>query len=267
VNHQGWDNRTFRLGDKFAVRLPSAEAYVAQVEKEQYWLPRLAPLLPLPIPTPVAQGRPTPDYPWPWSVYRWLPGTPAAEAVISDLPSFANDLGNFLRALYQPDPSGGPAPGPHNFMRGGSLTTYHDETLRAIQALKDQIDYKTAMAVWDAAMNAEWTGIPVWLHGDVAAGNLLVQKGRLSAVIDFGTSAVGDPAGDLTIAWTFLNSASRQHFAAAVDQDSGTWARGRGWALWKALILIAWPGDPNTWESRRARQTLDAVLGSPVGPE
>ena len=264
VEHQGWDNRTFRLGDELAVRLPSAEAYVAQVAKEQYWLPRLAPQLPLPIPAPVAKGQPAADYPWNWSIYRWLPGEPAALAKINDLPAFAGDLGRFLHQLYKLDPAGGPPPGPHNFFRGGPLTVYHDETQRAILTLEEQIDAAAATSIWRTALDAAWDERPVWLHGDIAASNLLVYEGDLSAIIDFGCSAVGDPACDLTIAWTFLDEVGQDAFVYAVQRSSAEWARARGWALWKALILVAWPGDPHTWEAQRARQTLDAVLNSPI---
>src|SRR5207253_10076720 len=65
----GNDNTTFRLGEEMSVRLPSAERYVAQVDKEQRWLPILAGHLPLPIPQPLARGAPGSGYPWPWSVY------------------------------------------------------------------------------------------------------------------------------------------------------------------------------------------------------
>src|SRR6266545_3304897 len=74
VRFGGWDNRTFHLGPHMTVRMPSAEAYSLQVEKEHRWLPRLAPKLPLPIPVPLAMGEPGEGYPWRWSVYRWLDG-------------------------------------------------------------------------------------------------------------------------------------------------------------------------------------------------
>ena len=54
----GWDNWTFRLGDRLSVRLPSAAGYAEQAEKEALWLPRLAPQLPLSVPTPVGAGHP-----------------------------------------------------------------------------------------------------------------------------------------------------------------------------------------------------------------
>ena len=85
VEYDGWDNRSFRLGDDMTVRLPSAEGYVVQVEKEHRWLPRLAPCLPLPIPVPLAKGVPAGEYPWPWSIYRWLEGEIASVAHIDDL--------------------------------------------------------------------------------------------------------------------------------------------------------------------------------------
>ena len=56
VELDGWDNTTFRLGDEMSVRLPSGDAYTAQVDKEHRWLPFLAPQLPLPIPQPLAKG-------------------------------------------------------------------------------------------------------------------------------------------------------------------------------------------------------------------
>jgi aminoglycoside phosphotransferase (APT) family kinase protein len=238
----GWDNRTFRLGDDLTVRLPSGDWYALAVDKEQRWLPVVAPSLPLPVPTPVARGLPDLGYPFPWSVYRWLNGRPASLSAIRDLTAFATALAEFLVALQGVDPTGGPEPGRHNFFRGGPLTTYADETLRAIDALGDAVPGEVALRTWDEAVAATWYGDPVWFHGDVAVGNLLVRDGALAAVIDFGTSGVGDPACDMVIAWTLLSGPSRDAFRRTLGVDAGTWARGRGWALWKALITLAAAG-------------------------
>ena len=104
VELDGWDNTTFRLGDEFSVRLPSADGYVPQVDKEHRWLPVLAPQLPVRIPEPVARGEPEPAFPRPWSVYRWLQGEPATVERVHDLELFAHDLSVFLAALYEIDP-------------------------------------------------------------------------------------------------------------------------------------------------------------------
>jgi len=239
VELDGWDNTTFRLGEELAVRLPSAERYVPQVNKEHQWLPSLAPQLPLPIPEPVAKGTPEYGFPRPWSVYRWLAGEQATVERVADLERLATDLAGFLAALYRIDPSDAPAPGPHNFFRGGPVGTYDSETREAIAELEGEIDTGAATEVWAAALAATWHGAPVWIHGDVTASNLLVVDGRLSAVIDFGCSGVGDPACDLTIAWTFFFGDSREAFRAGLRLDDGTWGRAGGWALWKALITLA----------------------------
>ena len=193
VELAGWDNTTFRLGEDMSVRLPSAVAYAPQVEKEHRWLPRLAPLLPPPIPVPLAKGQPGEGYPFHWSVYRWLDGETAMTGRIDDVGEFAEALAEFLTALRRIDPAGGPLPGRHNFFRGGPLRVYDAETRQAIVALEGRIDVFAAAAVWEAALAATWHGPPVWFHGDIAAGNLLVEGGRLSAVIDFGTSGGGRP--------------------------------------------------------------------------
>jgi aminoglycoside phosphotransferase (APT) family kinase protein len=260
VEFDGWDNRTFRLGAEMSVRLPSAPWYILQVEKEQRWLPYLAPHLPLPIPVPLAQGQPAGGYPFPWSIYRWQEGEIATVAPVADPVQFALDLAQFLAALQRIDPAGGPPAGAHNFYRGGDLAVYDGETWRALAALGGEVDAAAAGAVWRAALQAAWHGPAVWVHGDVAAGNLLVQHGRLSAVIDFGSSSVGDPACDLTIAWTFFSGASRAAFRAALPADAGTWARARGWALWKGLITLAEHRHSNPVAAEKARQVIVAVL-------
>jgi aminoglycoside phosphotransferase (APT) family kinase protein len=238
VELDGWDNTTFRLGEDLAVRLPSADGYVAQVDKEHRWLPTLAPQLPLPIPRPLAKGIPGSGFPRPWSVYRWLAGQHATTDRIGDLSRFATDLADFLAALYSIDPAGGPEPGAHNFLRGGPLTVFDSETRETISALEAELDTGAATEVWEAALAATWHGPSVWVHGDVTAANLLVDDGRLSAVVDFGCSGVGDPACDVTIAWTLFFGDSRAVFRDRLPLDDATWARGRGWALWKALITL-----------------------------
>ncbi|MGE0172371.1 MAG: aminoglycoside phosphotransferase family protein [Oligoflexales bacterium] len=251
VEVSGWDNRTFRLGDQLLVRMPSAARYSAQVAKEQRWLPKLAPHLPLPIPVPVALGRPSHEYPWNWSVYRWIDGEAADAGKIDDLDHFAHALSAFLVALQKVDATDGPTPGQHNFFRGGALKTYDDETRGAIAKVRDRIDSNAALAVWEDALATTWDKGPVWVHGDVSAGNLLHKGGKLSAVIDFGCIGVGDPACDLAIAWTFFSGKNRESFLHGLQPDPATLARGRGWTLWKALITLAQDQAPVSMKCQR----------------
>jgi aminoglycoside phosphotransferase (APT) family kinase protein len=239
VEADGWDNRTYRLGEHLTVRLPTAAGYAPAVAKENEWLPRLAPALPVAVPPILAMGLPGEGYPFPWSVRGWLPGETADRGRIGDLPGFAAAVAGFIRALQRCDAAGGPLAGAHCFYRGTSPSHDDEETRRCLAALSGRVDVARAAAVWDAAVAAEWRGAPVWFHGDVAPGNLLVVDGRLAAVIDFGTSGVGDPACDLVIAWTMFSGDSRRAFREGVGQDEGVWARARGWALWKALLVAA----------------------------
>lgn len=256
----GWDNRTFHLGDQMLVRMPSAEAYAMKVEKEQLWLPRLAPVLPLSIPTPLAMGEPGEGYPWRWSVYRWIEGETASIEHIADLSQFAATLAEFLSVLQRIDATGGPIAGPHNFYRGGPLSTYDAETRQAILILGDKIDAELVTAIWDTALASTWTAPLVWVRGDVSTGNLLVREGKLSAVIDFGGLGIGDPACDLVMAWTFFKGESRKAFRAALLLDNETWARGRGWALWKALIVYAGLPGTNPLERENSKRVFEEVL-------
>lgn len=245
----GHDNRTFRLGDAMSVRIPSAARYVAAVEKEAKWLPLLKPHLPLPIPAPLALGAPQEGCPYPWSVLEWIDGAPVSRETIADQDALARDLAAFLRALYAIDPADGPLAGEHNFYRGGDLSVYDEETRKCLAALPSRADAEKAARLWRLALASRWQNRPVWVHGDVAVGNLLARGGKLCGVVDFGSSGVGDPACDLVMAWTFFGDASRRAFRDAMAMDEDTWLRARGWALWKALIT-------DTPEARSILQTI-----------
>ncbi len=260
VDVDGIDNTTFRLGETMSVRLPSSEWYNDQTEKEQRWLPVLAEQLPLPVPAPIAMGEPGYGYPMPWSVNRWIDGDTVTAENVTDLAQFASAIADFLTALYKIDPAGGPQPGQHSCFRGAPLTVYDSETRDSLAALEGHIDTRLAADVWRTALRADWQGPPVWFHGDIAPGNLLVTGGQLNAVIDFGCCGVGDPACDTVIAWTFLSGESRRAFMEKLPVDSATWARGRGWAIWKAMkvLVSALENDPE--DAIATRRVIEEVM-------
>ena len=261
VELSGWDNRSFRLGNEMLIRMPSAARYVAQVEKEHRWLPALAPLLPFPISAPLALGQPGQGYPFRWSVYRWLEGEPLARGLDRvDLSTIAVDVAAFLRALHGVDASDGPPAGAHNFHRGGSLSVYDGEAKASAVRLADEVDQALAMEIWQLALSSHWRKQGVWVHGDIAEGNLLVKDGRLSAVIDFGSSGVGDPSSDLILAWNVLDAESRAVFRQALELDEATWQRGRGWALWKAFIVLDAERGRNDKMAEWSRRTIREVF-------
>lgn len=262
VQPGGWDNRTFRLGDEMAVRLPSAECYAAQIEKEQRWLPWLASQLPLPVPVPLALGDPGAGYPWRWSIRRWIEGEPVSSTRGIDLDALAAELARFLAKLQSLDAANGPAADVHNFHRGGALAIYDEQTRRAIELLAGQIDSARATEIWHTALATSWDRTPLWIHGDVAAGNLLLNDGRLHAVIDFGCCAVGDPACDLVAAWTVFDTGSADIFRKGLQLDTATWQRARGWALWKALITLVDEQQTGAASADRTRALVARVCTS-----
>jgi aminoglycoside phosphotransferase (APT) family kinase protein len=255
----GWDNRTFHLGDAYSVRLPSAATYADAVLKEHTWLPWLAPQLPLPIPQPVALGLPSSEFPWHWSVYKWLPGDSADQAEVSELTTLARDLAEFLCVLQSIDTSQAP-PMTKPQMRGGSLLIWDQQFRAGISRLQGNIDTAVAQQIWDAALAAPFEAQPVWFHGDVAVGNLLIEAGRLSAVIDFGGLGVGDPACDMAIAWTYFDPSSRAVFRESLAVSDAVWSRGKGWALWKGVIILAGLIESNAVETQAAPRAVQHLL-------
>jgi len=260
VASAGTDNALYRLGGDMVVRLPRIDWAIGQAEKERRWLPRLAPHLPLTIPEQLAMGDPGEGYPWSWSIYRWLPGESATLERLNDPCRAAGQLARFVTALWQVDATNGPPAAEHN-RRGAPLALRDEPTREAIAALAGVIDAQAATAVWDAALAApNWEGEPVWFHGDLLSGNVLVEQGRPSAVIDFGGLAVGDPACDLMIAWSLFSGASREVFWVETAVDEATWLRGRGCALSQAAIFIPYYWQTNPVGVKNARRMIAELL-------
>ena len=257
VSFRGTENALYRLGDDKVVRLPTRPRPAVTLEKERRWLPRLAPHLPLAVPTPLAEGAPSEDYPFTWSIYSWLPGATVIEAPIADLRQAALDLAGFIRALQRVDATGGPGPGEHNFGRGEPLA-HRDEPMRAAIASLGAHD---RAAAWEEALSVpDWDRPPVWIHGDLDARNVLVENGRLSAVLDFGSVGVGDPACDVMVAWKLFTGDSREVFRRELAVDDATWARARGWVLSQALIALAYYTlETNPVLVREAQKWLEAL--------
>jgi aminoglycoside phosphotransferase (APT) family kinase protein len=256
VPSAGTDNALYRLGDDMVVRLPRIKWAVESLEREQRWLPWLAPRLPVAVPVLLGKGTPGFGYPWHWSVHRWLEGENPVVGAISDPASIAGDLAEFIAALQRVDPSNAPPAG-----RGVPLARRDAPTRAALKALDAMIDTDATTAAWEAALRIpDRPGPAVWLHGDLAPGNVLIVNGRLGAVIDWGCLGVGDPACELAVAWNLLPADTRAVFRTALGVDDSTWARGRGWALSIALVQLPYYKDTNPELAASARHVIGEVL-------
>ncbi|QEV22239.1 aminoglycoside phosphotransferase family protein [Streptomyces alboniger] len=264
VGSAGTSNVMYRLGRDMVVRLPRLAGSAEDVEREHRWLPRLAAVLPVAIPVPVAQGAPGEGYPYAWSVFRWLDGaTPDPGRPLAEPGLFAKDVAEFLIALREADPAGAPAA-----YRGGPLAERDGSTREVIAGLRGLVDAGAAAAVWDAALRAPaWQGPAVWVHGDLQPGNVLVDRGRLSAVIDFECMGVGDPAVDLISAWYLMDAEAHKAFRAALGPgtDDAMWARGRGWALTIALNELRYYRETNPVMADIARRVLSRLTEGRTG--
>ncbi|MEU4745492.1 aminoglycoside phosphotransferase family protein [Actinosynnema sp. NPDC023658] len=260
----GWDNQQWRLGPDLAVRLPRTERAPALLRAEQKWLPVLAGHLPLPTPVPVRIGEPSALFGHTWTITRWVEGEPADHAPIIRADA-APTLAGFLRALHRRAPADAPA----NPARGVPPSALRDGFTSALHVLEDDASAGAARDVWEEAVAAPaWHGAPTWLHGDLHPANVVVREGTLAGVIDFGEMCAGDPATDLSAAWILLpEGTAGRFFDAYGDADDATVARARGWAVLRALHLLAigrngrlgLPGGKPTWEPA-GRAALERAL-------
>ena len=275
----GSTNWLFRLGDEFLVRLPRQRGGSATIAKEAAWLPAFGQRLPVCVPDVVAVFEPDLGYPERWSLVRWIEGehpgvVDRGASVDPRRKDLAKDLAAVLEALREAEVPAGAADDPSlRWYRGEPLATMdrvNRENIERCRSLADfGFDLDAAERIWDEAMTlpgAADHATPRWYHGDLAAENLLVRDGRLTAVLDFGCLSVGDPTVDLIVAWEVLDPTARELFRRRLGVEEAAWLRGRAWALSLTLMIwYYWTTMPERRASRMAvgRNVL-ADAGYPV---
>ena len=229
LDSDGTIHRIDRLGDELVVRLPFIDWAVEDVERDAERLPLLAAALPVAVPTLEGRGAPAPGMPWHWGVYRWLDGRHPIPG--ADDETVATALAAVVLAMRAMPTVGPPSPAAFNPIAEDKATR------PKVLAL----DSPAALEAWDAAvrLGARPGAASGWIHGDLMPGNLLLEGDRLTAIIDWGASGIGDLAIDLLAAWTCFGPQGRAAYLTALDANADDAALARALAVRK----VAWGLD------------------------
>lgn len=256
--NEGFDNVLWRLGEEYLVRLPRRIEAVALLENEIKWLPQLAPRLNLPVSCPVRTGVPSRAFPWPWVVTKWFAGTPGDRAAPIASPSSAEGLASFLRSLHQRAPDGAP----QNPWRSVALARRADQFEERVTSVEGLVDVPEVRRVWRQALDTpQFSGLPVWIHGDLHPGNVITKSGALYAIVDFGDLCAGDPATDLAGAWMLLQPDLLPRFLDAYgDCNESLIRRSMGWAALFAVMFVSLGLRGRSSNVDVGRRTLESIV-------
>jgi aminoglycoside phosphotransferase (APT) family kinase protein len=169
----------------------------------------------------------------------------------------ATDLADVILALRaMPIPAQALADGSSASYRGRPLRRLDETFRRAVKACRSlegcDLDLDDALEVWASALelpDPDGADRPYWFHGDLVAENLLLNQGRLTAVLDFGGLSIGNPTVDLHGAWELFDPPARALFRDRLNADDAEWLCGRAWALAIALIALSY-----YWETLPGRR-------------
>ena len=258
VQSMGTVNAIYRLGKEHYVRLPLMKEYEMSLQKEIMILSTIKKHVSLPIPNPIGIGQPTNDYPLTWAIYEWLPGdTYDSNLVEEDLT--AKTLARFVNELQlMPITDTAPKAGRK------ALLELNEQTILAIHQCSGDIDVEKTLIAWKELVNTTpWNQKPVWIHSDLLKPNLLIHQQQLRAIIDFGSSGIGDPAFDMTPAWDVLTTdKGQQLFKEQVNVTDEVWLRGKAYALHQAALIIPYYRKSNPDFAKQAIQTIGNILDS-----
>ena len=253
----GTVNTIFKLGHDLSIRIPKLPLGVQQIEKEHKWLHELQNSLTLKIPRIIKIGRPNHALPWKWAIYEWIEGEVIDSKHFKSNRANITILSEFLIELQRFNPNERLLHGEHNYFRGEALINRDQITRETIFKLRQFINFKIAEKIWDSGLQynptAEEKG---WIHGDLQPGNILVHKGKIKAIIDFGALGYGDVSCDLMPAWNLLDRKARVKLREELDIQASTWKRGQAWALTVAAVALEYYMYTNPYLARISHYTL-----------
>lgn len=259
VPTQGTVNALFRLGDDLVARLPLVAATREQLEAEAAAAAELHGRTRFATPEPVAIGEPGAGYPMPWSVQTWLPGAVATPDGQSE--AFAHDLAEFIEGVRAIDTRGRTFAGDN---RGGHLPDHDAWMETCLERSEGLLDVPPLRRLWAALRELPREDGDLMTHGDLIPGNLLVDGGRLTGVIDVGSLGPADPALDLVAAWHLLEPGPREAFRADLRCGDLEWARGAAWAFEQAMGVAWYYVETNPPMSHMGRRTLERLTAAGV---
>ncbi len=270
----GTDNALWRVrlddSPDVVVRLPRRRRAAQNVDNEIAVL-RLVQRSPVAaiVVTPRVRhlGEPHELFPHPWSVLEWIEGSDAwaarHEPAADTLRSLAADLGRVVLAIgrlsdpnlprRRPGDRGGPLEPLLNRLEGWLHDPdWHADSLVDVAAVKRLIDQ--ARDVVDEPVSEGF------VHGDLIPGNVLVDRGRLQAVLDWGAAGCGDLSQDLAPAWSILTARQRPIFREIIDPGGAAWIRGRAFELEHAVGGVLYYVPRNHPLGRVMSRTLARIL-------
>jgi aminoglycoside phosphotransferase (APT) family kinase protein len=260
----GWDNVAFQVNEGLVFRFPRRRIAAALIEREAQALPLLAPHLPVPIPVPAFVGVPADGYPYPFAGYEMIAGMTACSVAWSDAERARNaaPLARFLAALHGiPVDEATRAWAPGDEIARTDLRKRATVAIERLRAVPSSVlkDFKIDTIGDHMAGLAETPPLSkptCWVHGDLYARHVLVGNDHLlCGVIDWGDVHLGDPALDLSIAFSFLPLAARDVFRAAYGSiDDATWDRARFRAFHYGALLTHYGVDIGDDAIRRVGQ-------------
>jgi aminoglycoside phosphotransferase (APT) family kinase protein len=249
----GTDNAVYRVGEHHSVRLPIIEWAVGNEARMRPWLPWLRDRLAIEVPVPLLYGKPDCGFPHEWTVYPWFEGETLDMGC--DDPIVARDIAQFLSQLRSLPTEGAPA-------AGRSPHALDADVRKSLAQLEEDDHREDLIAIWNQMMTTPaWDGSEtVWMHGDVAPGNLIFRNGRLVASIDWSGLGVGDPANDLQVAWNFLSASARQVLKAEMGIGDQTWHRARARAFAQAAFQLPYYRETFVPLANQAKHVFAEIL-------
>ncbi len=235
---EGYDNTLYRLGDAYLIRVPRRGLGAELINHEIEWLPKLCRELPIKLPSPIKVGANTKNYPWRWTIIPYFDGNSVLNRSLDE--SEINRLVRFLKKLHQVNSRGAPS-NPYRNIPLSEKAASVDEKINQLATRGIEISNEIR-ELWERVIQEPIDSESRLIHGDLHPDNIIVNNGKIEAIIDWGDITKGDPATDLASLWMVADDpAVRKNALEIYEASDSTILRSRGWAIFYGITFLSIP--------------------------
>ncbi|RNA67917.1 DUF1679 domain-containing protein [Alteribacter keqinensis] len=223
---QGFDNTVHLVNGTYVFRFPRRQVATALLDTEARLLPELPTFEGIDIARPEFFGKPSHGYPWPFLGYKHIPGKQAYDLSEKERAHSARPLGEFLKKLHNVDVK----PEwkvPEDYLHRTDIHKRLPKLHSYIQDIKGTGETALYQKLTGYVETIDTNGLtdsykPTLVHGDLHIKNVLIdpKENLLKGIIDWGDVHKGDPAVDLSFAYSFLPPEARPAFFHAYGDVS-----------------------------------------------
>ncbi len=201
INNKGWDHTNLILDNKYVFRFPKDDSHMKKIKVEMKLLNMLSKRVPVRVPKYDFMGKNNVFGGYKLIKGKELTKTAFRKLTESQKKNCAQKLGKFLTALHDFPKNKAKRIGLIDDWPLSEERKEYEKRKKFIFSVLSEKECNFVKGFVKKYLSMKVSPELTVIHNDLCDNHILIKKGKMSGIIDFGDSSLGDPAKDFAWLW------------------------------------------------------------------